>query len=185
AGTALSALVFAPSQLGFLPAAITGFIVPLTQPTPLVGPLIFSLCSGDARTAALYVCATCSPCAGHAPLRQSWWDLAFSQLSCASGSPRTRNRKYFASRGDTALAAIAVIPVLLMQCDFALVQNFGWRGWLVARTAGWSFPKAAAMQSVACTEWHLPVVPLTLSPASLKFAAAYLISTTSWAPPFL
>lgn len=34
----------------------------------------------------------------------------------------------FAASNDIALAAIAVIPILLMQCVFALGEEFGWRG---------------------------------------------------------
>ena len=35
------------------------------------------------------------------------------------------------------------------------------------------------------TLWHLPVVPLILSTATIEFALAYLVSIASWAPFFL
>lgn len=72
-----------------------------------------------------------------------------------------------------------------MQCVFALGEEYGWRGWLASPKTGWSFPQAAATQSIPWTLWHLPVVPLILSTATIDLALAYLVSIAPWAPFFL
>ena len=186
AATALSTLISAPLLLGIVPEATTGIIVPLAQLTPLIVALIFFVVLRQRPQRRIGRLRDELALRWGGSSKAIFVGLGFllaisaiqALLALATGST-------FAANDDITLAAIAVIPVLLMQCVFALGEELGWRGWLASRTAGWSFTKAAAAQSLAWTAWHLPVIPLILSTATSEFALAYLLSIASWAPFFL
>src|SRR5690625_7622607 len=72
-----------------------------------------------------------------------------------------------------------------MNVVIVIGEDFGWQCSLFSRKSGLSYLKAATTQLFALTLWHLPVVPLILSTATIEFALAYLVSIASWAPFFL
>ena len=186
AATALSALISAPLLVGLLPKATTGLIVPIAQLTPLIVALVFFAVLKKHPQHHLARLRDVLALRWASSTKAIIVGLGFLiVISALQALTTLATGRTFAASDDIALAAIAVIPVLLMQCVFALGEEFGWRGWLASRTTGWSFPKAAATQSIAWTLWHLPVVPLILSTATIEFALSYLVSIASWAPFFL
>lgn len=190
--TALSAIIAAPLLLGFLPETAAGLIVPIAQLTPLATALIFFAVLRRRQSGRTGNLAYNGRLKDEFALR--WTGSARAilislgfliVLSAAQSVLGLVTGSQLRPTNEILIAAIAVIPILLMQCIFALGEELGWRGWLASRTHSWSFPKAAATQSVAWTVWHLPVIPLILSSATVEFAVAYLLSIASWAPFFL
>lgn len=190
--TALSTIIAAPLLLGFLPETAAGLIVPIAQLTPLATALIFFAVLRRRQSVRTGNLAHNGRLKDELALR--WTGSARAilvglgiliVLSAAQSALGLVTGSQLRPTNEILIAAIAVIPILLMQCIFALGEELGWRGWLASRTASWSFPKAAATQSVAWTVWHLPVIPLILSSATVDFAVAYLLSIASWAPFFL
>ena len=190
--TALSTVIAAPLLLGFLPETAAGLIVPIAQLTPLATALIFFAVLRRRQSGRTGNLAHNGRLKDELALR--WTGSARAiliglgiliVLSAAQSVFGLVTGSQLRPTNEILIAAIAVIPILLMQCIFALGEELGWRGWLASRTASWSFPKAAATQSVAWTVWHLPVIPLILSSATLEFGVAYLLSIASWAPLFL
>lgn len=84
--------------------------------------------------------------------------------------------------GAIAPAAAAVLPLLVLQCVFAIGEELGWRGWLVTQWRDRPFVQVAAVSAVAWVVWHLPALPLIVGDAGWQEGAAYLLAIASWAP---
>lgn len=180
AATALSTLIAAPLLLGFLPEASTGLIVPLAQLSPLLVALVFFVVHRPGRLRDLLALGWARSGRGIA------LGLAvLVVLSAAQAAVALATGAQLRPPEEITAATLALLPVLVLQCVFAIGEELGWRGWLASRTTDWSFPVAAATQSVAWVLWHLPVVPLITASASPEFSLAYLLGIASWAPFFL
>ncbi|OYN87653.1 CPBP family intramembrane metalloprotease [Parenemella sanctibonifatiensis] len=175
AATALCAVVASPVLLGVLSIEYAGVIVPLAQLTPTLIALIFWAVLRPGRLSAALA------------LRWSWrgvgWGLAAVAVVSALQFLLGLTLGWQIRGSDLILtAAIAVLPLLLLQSVFAIGEEFGWRGWLASRTASWPFWTAALAGSLAWVMWHLPALPIVTAGGGWQAGLAYLASIASWAP---
>lgn len=176
--TALCGVVASLALLGAIPAEMAGIVVPFAQLTPALTALIFWRWGRGSRRPLREVLA----------LRWSWRGVGLglaavaviSALQLALGLALGWTVKQLDVVG---LAAVAVVPFLILQAVFAIGEELGWRGWLATSTAVWSFPAAALTSSLAWSFWHLPAVTLLVGGgAGWDVGAAYVLSIASWAP---
>lgn len=174
--SALCWVVVTPVLLGMVDTDVAPALVPVAQLTPLVAALILMrvLRPGSARDLLA--------------LRWNrsgrWVAVGIGVIAVIGGVQLGLGLALgWTPRPSDAVvaAAVAVIPLLLLQSVFAFGEEAGWRGWLVSRTQHLGFTAAAAVSALAWVFWHLPALFLLPEPVSAE-SAAYLLGIASWAP---
>lgn len=176
--TLLSFTVSSLTIFGTIPSESAGALVPVAQLTPFVAAMAFHLVRRQGRFTSVFALGW----------GRSWTTIALglvtvtaiglAQLGVAVlGGASLRGSDLIAA------AAIAVPGVLVMQCIFAIGEEFGWRGWLITQLETKPFWQIAMTSSLAWVIWHLPALPLIISDGGgWQPVAAYLLAIASWAP---
>lgn len=175
--TLLCFAVASPAIFGALPAEAAGLLVPLAQLTPFLTALVFFLLRRRGSFASVFALrwGRSWPAIGiglAAVVAIGAVQLGVNLLSGAPVQPAPL----------IAAAAGAVLIVFVMQCVFAIGEEFGWRGWLVSQLETRPFWQLASFSSLVWVVWHLPALPLIVGDGGWEPGAAYLLAIASWAP---
>lgn len=178
--TALCFVVASPALLDLVAVEFVGLVVVAAQTTPLIAALIFFALRRPGRFRDVFALGW----------GRSWPVLGIG-LAVVVGAAVVQLGVglwlgWELRAGEMiASAAVAVLPLLVVQSVFAIGEEWGWRGWLATRMERLGFWVAAAIGAAAWVVWHLPAVPLIVGDATWEFGAAYLLGIASWTPLML
>lgn len=175
--TALCFGVAAPAILGDAPDELLGVLVPAAQLTPLIAAVIIFAAVRLGKFSELFALrwGTSWRAIGIGVATLITIGLVQLGTGLATGFEPTA--------GSAVVTAALAVPILwIMQCVFAIGEEFGWRGWLVSRLRGLGFWPLAACSAAAWMVWHLPAIPLIIGDGGAEMGAAYLLAIGSWAP---
>lgn len=168
--------VATPALLGALPAGSAPVVVPLAQLTPLLATVPFFRWYYPGRPRDLFALAW---------NRSGWWVVVgigiLTAISATQLSLGLALGWQLRPGEGLQLAALTVLPALVLQAAFAFGEEAGWRGWLVSRTLHLGFLRMAALSALVWAAWQLPIL-LLLPQVSPAQTVAYLLSTASMAP---
>lgn len=175
--TSASTLVASPMLLGWFTGELSGLLIPVAQLTPFAVAAILFLLWRPGRFISVFALRW----------NGAWWGLgvglsALIVISLLQLSLGLLLGWQLRPTDVAVMAAVAVIPFLLLQSGFAMGEEWGWRGWLVSRTQQLPVVWVCLISAVAWTLWHLPALPLILQDAPFEVGVAYLASIFSWAP---